>query len=138
MKTTLSGLWGGLLLRVVFPLATVAPWLLWLDLNVMALRFVCLRGKWPMCPTVLPCRPTCWAVSDVVDTLHDDPVYLLVGPKPWHDWFVFWSASVWLLLWFTAARRLPVSARRSLLFAFLLGWASLVLDPTRAVRWYTD
>jgi hypothetical protein len=127
-----------LVFRLTFALATIAPWLMWLDLNAMALRFVYLRGHWPMCETALPCRPTVWADCDSIGNIWDDPVHLLLDPARWQEQLVLWSAPVWLFLWFAVARRLPPTARHLFLGAFVLGWICLIFDPTFAVSWYID
>lgn len=125
-------------LRVLFVLATIAPWLAWLDLNAMAIRFVQLRGHWPMCSTVLPCKPEAFYDCDSIDTIWHDPVRLFLDPIGWQENLVTLSIPVWITLWFLISRNLSVTKRYWLLGAFTMGWMLLILDPTHAFLWYLD
>lgn len=128
-----------ILLWVAFVSATLQPWLVWLGLNALALRFVQLRGRWPMCDTALPCLPRVWSEADAVDTISTyDPVRMRIEHANWQVPFLLSSPLVWIFLWVTFGKRLPPATRRVFLVAFVLGWACLILDPTRVVAWYAD
>ena len=122
----------------VLTLATATPWLMWLDLNLMALRFVQIRGHWPMCPTALPCQPAGFYSDDSVKTFYKDPVYQHLELCDWQATTFLLSALVWFILWSVTGRKLPRVFQNVLLAGFILAWAFLIFDPTGAVGWYLD
>lgn len=128
-----------ILLWAAFVSAALPPWLVWLKLKAPALRFVQLRGHWPMCDTALSCLPDVWSEADSVDTISIyDPVRMRLGLADWQVPVLLGSAPAWIILRLAFGKHLPPAARRVLLIAFVLGWACLLLDPTRVVAWYGD
>lgn len=128
-----------MLLWAAFVAATLPPWLIWLDLNALALRFVQLRGHWPMCDTALPCLPRIWSDADTIDTMSAyDPIRMRFEPNNCTAVLLLCSVPAWLVLHSAFGKHLPLVARRVFLIAFVLGWAFLILDPTRVVSWYAD
>ncbi len=100
---------------------------MWLDLNAMALRFVQLRGHWPV-----------FAYDDSIKTIWGDPVHSVLDPARWQENALLISFFVWLALWFPVRKSLSPRLWYGLTAAFFGAWACLIFDPTGAVGWYLD